>query len=281
MTKPTAAELGRIAARGEHPDWIGPLARAGLVAKGVSFGIVGVLAVKVAVGAGGDTTSRQGALATLAQSGLGKVLLALLAFGFAGYAIWRLAEAFVAGSLDDSQLEDWAKRLGSLGRAVVYGGLTFSAVHILLGSGGSQSQSGKAHQTTAQVLSWPGGPWLVGCAGLAIAGAGLWNGYRGISRSFCDRWRTGEMSPAEQRWGERAGLAGHLARGAVYLLIGVFVVKAAVQYDPKEAVGLDGALARLAQQPFGPWLLGATAAGLVAYGVYCLVDARYRRVQPR
>ena len=250
--------------------WYATLARTGLVAKGVSYGIVGILAIELALGAGGKAASRNGALQTLAGHSFGKVMLALLAAGFAAYAIWRLVQAFAD--------EKWAKRAGYVGRAVIYAGLTVSTIKILVGSGGGESQTGKAHKTTAAVLSWPAGTWLVGIAGAVVVGVGLWNFYRGVSRKFEDRWRTGEMGEQARKWGGRAGLVGHVARAVVFSLIGVFLIKAALEFDPKNAIGLDGALRKLADASYGPYLLGVTAAGLVAYGLYCLVDARYRDV---
>ena len=127
------------------------------------------------------------------------------------------------------------------------------------------------------MFDWPAGRWLVALGGLAVIGAGLWNLYRGLSRKFEEKWRGG-MTRSERTWGSRAGVLGHLARGVVFTLIGVFLTKAAVEYDPQDAIGLDGALQKVADAPYGPWLLGLTAAGLLAYGVYCLVDARYRDV---
>jgi hypothetical protein len=254
--------------------WYEWLARAGLVAKGVSFGIVGALAVKLALGDGGQATSREGALHALAQKTFGVVVLTLLAIGFAAYAAWRFVEALAAPG-DDGK--EWAKRLGSVARGLIYAGLAFSAAKILLGDGGGGSQNAKAHKTTAVVLSWPAGTWLVGIAGAIVIGVGLWNAYRGLTHKFAKRWRGG-LSGTAHRWCCRVGLAGHLARGVVFGLIGAFVIRAALQYDPSEAIGLDGALQKLARADYGPYLLGVTAAGLVAYGLYCLVDARYRDV---
>jgi Domain of Unknown Function (DUF1206) len=261
--------------------WYGVLARSGLVAKGISFGIVGVLAIKLALGDGGKATSRQGALQMLAQNAFGKVLLVALAIGFAGYAIWRFVQAFAERDErgdEKGAAKKWGKRAGYVGRGLIYAGLTFSTVKILLGSGQQQSQSQKAHHTAGMVLSWPGGRWIVGIVGVAIVGAALWNLYRGLARTFEDKWRLGEMSETERKWGARAGVAGHVARFVVFGLIGVFVTKAAIDYNPKDAIGLDGALQKLSQASYGPYLLGLTAFGLVAYGVYCLVDARYRDV---
>jgi hypothetical protein len=261
--------------------WYAWVARAGLVAKGVSFGIVGVLAIKLAIGHGGKATSRQGALQSLAQHSFGKILLIVLAVGFAAYALWRFIQAYAERDEDDGEkgnAKKWGKRGGYVGRGLIYAGLTYSTIRILTGSGQQHSQNQKAHHSTAMVLSWPGGRWIVAIAGLAIIGAGLWNLYRGLTKKFEDKWRTGEMSHTERTWGGRAGVAGHIARFVVFGLIGVFVTKAAIDYNPKDAIGLDGALQKLAHNSYGPWLLGLTAVGLVCYGIYCLVDARYRDV---
>ena len=293
----STTQTSRLARRGKeaaaHPaqearakadagsGWYAWLARGGLVAKGVSFGIVGILAIGVAAGSAGKATSRQGALQILAQHTWGTVLLVLLAIGFAGYAIWRFVQTFAEREEDGGEkgtLKKWGKRAGYIGRGLIYAALTFTTIKILIGSAGQQSQNEKAHKTTAAVLDWPGGRWIVGIAGLCIIGAGLWNFYRGITKKFEDNWRTGEMSELERAWGARAGIAGHLARGLVFSLIGVFVAKAATEYDPKHAMGLDGALQKLADASYGSFLLALTAAGLLCYGFFCLVDARYRDV---
>ena len=274
-----AAREGRADAE-QGSSWYAVLARAGLLAKGVSFGLVGVLAIKLALGEGGKTTSREGALHTLAQSTFGEVLLVLLAIGFAAYAIWRFVQAFAERS-DGSEkgaVKKWGKRGGYVGRGLIYAGLAASTVKLLVGSGSSQSQNGKAHETTAAILPWPGGTWIVGILGAAIVGVGLWNAYRGLARKFEDKWRIGEMEEHARRWGGRAGVAGHLARAVVFTLIGGFVIKAAIDYNPQDAIGLDGALQKLVRASYGEYLLGLTAAGLVCYGLYCLVDARYRDV---
>ena len=283
VTRATASQPGQELERKAEAGtgWYAWLARSGLVAKGVSFGIVGVLAIKLATGNGGKATSREGALQSLAHQGFGTVLLILLALGFAAYAIWRFVQAVAERDSeggDKGKAKKWGKRAGYVGRGLIYAGLTFSTVKILTGSGQQQSQSDKAHSTTATVFDLPAGRWIVGIAGIAIIGAGLWNLFRGITRKFEDKWRIGEMSETERTWGSRAGLVGHVARFVVFGLIGVFVTKAAIEYDPQDAIGLDGALQKLADAAYGPYLLGLTAFGLVCYGVYCLVDARYRDV---
>ena len=279
----SAAEVGREtrdkaeAGRG----WYAVVARTGLVAKGVSFALVGALAIKLAIGNGGKATSRQGALQSLAHHSFGKVVLVLLAGGFAAYALWRFIQAYAERSGDGNGEEEakaWGKRAGYVGRGLIYASLTYSTVKIIAGSGGGQSQDAKAHKSTAMVLSWPGGQWIVGIAGLCLIGAAFWNLYRGLTRKFEDKWRARSLSPAWHAWGGRAGVVGHVARFVVFGLIGIFVAKAAIDYKPKDAIGLDGALQKLAYASYGPFLLGLTALGLVAYGVFCFVDARLRDV---
>jgi Domain of Unknown Function (DUF1206) len=276
MERPLRHPMHEAESKAERgTGWYSVLARTGLVAKGISFAIVGVLALKLALGDGGKATSRNGALQQLAGTTFGTVLLIALAFGFAAYAIWRFVQAIAEKpNQEDSAAKAWAKRAAYVGRGLIYAALTYSTVHILLG-GHEQSQNGKAHKTAGMVFSWPAGRWLVGIAGLVIVGVGLWNLYRGLSKKFEDRWTRGYS-----KWGSRAGVLGHIARFVVFGLIGVFAVKAAINYNPKDAIGLDGALQKLAHSSYGPYLLGLTAAGLIAYAIYCFVDARYRDVTP-
>jgi hypothetical protein len=258
--------------------WYAVLARTGLVAKGLSYGLVGALALQLAFGGSGKATSRQGALEQVAQRPFGKLILVLLALGFAAYAVWRFVQAYAERpDADDPAAKVWVKRAGYVGRGLIYVGLTYSTARIVLGSG-AQSQNAKARHSAGVVLSWPAGRWIVGAAGLCLLAVAFWNLYRGLALKFDDKWRLSRLTPAVRRWGARAGVVGHVARFVVFGLIGLFALKAALEYKPKDAIGLDGALQKLAHASYGPWLLGLTAAGLFAYGVYCLVDARLRDV---
>jgi hypothetical protein len=261
-------------------EWVPALARVGLLAKGASFAIVGGLAIALAAGEGGKAASREGALATIGTETAGKILLVLLAFGFAAYAAWRFSEPFLEDA-DDDGVKKYGKWAGWIAQGAIYAALTYGTIQILLGSGGNHSQDAKAHKATAELLSWPAGTWLVGIAGAAIAGVGFYNGYRGVSRKFREDWKTGDMSRTACKWGTRVGVVGLLARMVVFGLIGWFLIKAAVEFNATEAIGLDGALRKLVHQSYGPFLLGLTAAGLIAYGAFCVVEARYRDVQPR
>ncbi len=261
---------GEAVVRRDGFEW---LSRAGFVARGVVYALVGVLAIKLALGSGGASASQQGAMRTIAAQPLGNVLLILVAIGLGGYALWRLMRAFVGHGPEGS--DRGLDRVAACASGVVYAGLCAIAVEILLGAGGG---SGSARKPTAGVLGWPGGTWLVAIAGVALVGVGLYQGYRGITRDFLEDSKTEQMGPRTRRWIASIGTVGHLARMLVFCLVGIFLVDAAIDADPKKAVGLDGALAKVDHASYGPLLLALVAAGLVAFGVYSLSDARFRRI---
>ncbi len=250
--------------------------RLGLAAKGVSYVLVAVIAIQVAL-AGGETQDREGALQAIADETFGWALLTALGAGFAGYALWRFASAVADRDDEGHDLKGLAKRSADLGKGVLYAGLAFVTFAILAGSGGGGG-SNEEDEATAIVLEFPLGRWIVGGVGLAFVGAGLFNGFRALTGSFRDDLRTGMMKQAERRWYTAFGVFGHLARAVVFVLIGAFLLRAAWQYDPEEAIGLDGALQKLAAEAYGPLLLGTVAFGLLAYGLFCFVQARYRDV---
>jgi hypothetical protein len=273
-----AASEAKRAARG---PWVERLGRAGLLAQGVSYGLVGTLALMLALGLGGEAESREGALRTLAGSAAGLAVLVALAIGFAGYAIWRLAQAIFDRDGEGTDGKGLAKRASRAGKAVIYGALCFTTVQILL-DGRSSSSGGGGGATedsaTAGVLGWPAGQWIVLGVGVAILGVAGYQLWRAFSEKFMEDMETGRLSAAGETAVEAIGIAGLVARAVVFGLIGSFVVKAALEYDADEAIGLDGALAKLAGASYGSVLLGLTAAGLIAYGLFCVVQARYRRI---
>ena len=256
--------------------WLEGLARIGLIAQGISFGLVAVLAIELAVGHGGKATDREGALRTIARDGFGRIAVIVLALGFGAYALWRLAQVLLGHEVEEpGGKEKWTKRLTSLGKAAIYGALCAAAVSILIGEG---SGSNKEQEATEGILGWPAGQWIVGAIAVAIGAAALWNFYRALSGQYKDALKTQKMSSTELRWTTRVAFAGLLSRGVVFGLISWFFFKAALDYDAQKARGLDGALRKLAAQPYGAWILGIVAAGLFCFGLFCLIQARYREV---
>ena len=243
------------------------------MARGLIYGIIGILAIKLAFGVGGKTTNQQGALRTVAHQPLGKMLLTLVAVGLAGYAMWRFFRAALGHGPEGR--DTLADRIVAFASGVAYAGLCAIAVEILLGS---RSSSGSPRKVTAGVLDWPAGRWLVGIAGAVMIGVGLYQGYRAVTHDFLEDSKTEEMGPGTRRWISRIATFGYLARMVVFTLVGVFLIKAAINFQPKKAVGIDGVLAKLSNSPQGPLLLGIVAAGLIAFAIYSISDARYRRI---
>lgn len=250
------------------------LSRAGFVARGLIYAIIGILALKLALGHGGKLTSQQGALHTVAHQPFGKLLLTLVAIGLAGYSLWRFIRAAIGHGPEGS--DSGFDRLAAGASGVAYGAMCIIAVKILLGSGSSSSTSPK--KAASGIFGWPGGTWIVGIAGAVMFGVALYQIYKGLSQKFLDDSKVEEMGVRMRTWIGRIGTVGHLARGIVFGLVGIFLVKAAIDYNPQAAVGLDGALAKLVHRSYGGLLLGLVAAGLVAFAAYSLSDARYRRI---
>jgi hypothetical protein len=275
--KQTARQAEQHARRAAQHPQVEQLMRVGYVAKGLVYAIVGVLAAQAAFGAGGATTDTQGALRTLVNQPFGTFLLALVALGLVGYALWR----FVAAAFDPdgkgTDAKGMATRAGYVLSGVAYLGLALAAAQLALGNGGA-SGGDNTQDWTARVLAVPFGRWLVGGAGVVVIGVAVMQLYRAYSANFRQKLKLGTMSQTEEVWVTRLGRFGLAARGVVFAIIGGFLALAALQYDPGEARGLGGALALLAQQPFGPWLLGLVALGLLAYGLYTATLVRYRRM---
>jgi Na+/proline symporter len=258
--------------------WVERLARFGYAAKGVVYTIVGALAVQAAFGQGGQTTDTKGALGAIAAQPFGKFLLVLLTIGLIGYVLWRFVQAIKDPEHKGDDPKGLARRAGYAISGLIYAGLALSAIGLIRGSGGGGGNSEQGW--TAKLLSQPFGQWLVGLVGALVIGIGFYQLYEAYKAKFRKEMKLHEMSPTEETWATRIGRFGLAARGVVFVIIGFFLLQAARQSDPNQARGLDGALKALAQQPYGPWLLGIVALGLVAYGIYQGVQARYRRINP-
>lgn len=274
---PSVEQHAQRTARKASP-WIERLARIGYVAYGSVYVLVGALALRAAFGGGDGATGQQGALRQVLLAPLGRVLLVLVAAGLLAYAAWRLFQGILDPDNEGRDAKGAVKRFDHGLNGLFHAALAVSAVQLALGSGGGSG--GSPDDWTATLMSQPLGRWLVVIAGAAILVAGLYQFYQTYKADFRDELETGEMSLREKRWTAHVGRLGYAARGVVFGVIGVFLVQAALQSDPQAARGLGGALETLARQPFGPYLLGGVAAGLVAYGAFMFVMARYRRIEP-
>ncbi|MFF7794871.1 DUF1206 domain-containing protein [Streptomyces sp. NPDC007991] len=277
MNTSAMAQGGRIRARrAARGSAIEGAARAGLAARGVIYLLVGALALQIAFGDTGEQADRGGALAALAQQPFGAVLLWALGIGLAGMALWRLSEVLFGSAGPDGR--SVRKRLLATARFAFYVFVAYSVLSFAAGRGRGGSSDRQSQDATARALEIPAGQWLVGAAGLAIVVAGGWIGVQAVLRKYHDKLRLGQLSPRTRRLVDVTGVAGGAARGLVFAVAGVFAVRAAIDYEPDRAKGLDDTLRSFADTPLGPWLLVLVAAGLVLFGVFSFAMARWRRV---
>lgn len=260
-----------------HP-WTERLARFGYATKGAVYIVVGALATMAAFGMGGETTDARGALQTIEEQPFGKIALTTVAVGLVGYVIWRLVQAIADADDKGNDLKGISIRIGYAGSGLVYAGLALTAAKILIDVDEPDSSTKVQQHWTARLMAVPYGRWLVALGGAIVVGFGLYQIYKGLSAKFRKRLKLGQMSTAKKMWATLMGRVGYAARGVVFLIIGGFLILSAVYYKPTEARGLEGVFDTLAQQPYGPWLMGVVASGLIAYGIYMLVESRYRRI---
>lgn len=277
FTADNVQNSAKRAVRGAAP-WIQHLARIGFAAKGLVYLIIGALALDAALGRGGQATDSEGALLAILRQPYGWVLLVVVAIGLAGYAIWR----FVQASLDPESMgadsKRVAQRAGYAISGVIHAALALEAARMASGFGAAGSGDSGPQDWTAMVLAQPLGRWVVAAVGLGILAFGLFELVRAYRTDLPKQLDLSRLGNPARVWVVRLGRMGMAARGVVFAVIGGFLVRAALAYDSSQARGLGGALRSLHEQGHGPWLLGLVAVGLMAFGIFELVQARYRRI---
>ena len=264
--------------RHESNEWIEKLARFGFIAKGVIYVLLGILAVMAAVGQGSSQQAdRNGVLQLIFEQPFGRILAILLVIGVIGYAIWRFIEAIKDPYQVGSDSKGMLKRVGYFVSGLIYTGFALSIIRLLAGSGSGNSNS---RQTlTAKVLQMDAGPFLVILAGVIVIIVGIVQFYRAYKTEFNKRLNTQSLSSDVKEWITRIGRIGYTARGIVWLIVGFFVVRAGMESDASEVKGSQGVFSFLEQLSYGQWILLAVAIGVVAYGIFQFVKARYYQIK--
>ena len=258
-------------------QWVDRAAQIGLVARGVVYIVFGLIAFDLATGDHSGKPSSQGALTEMAQQPYGTWLLGIVALGLFLYAVACALGAIRGRGGKKAGESDTKDRVMDAGRAVVNAGLAVYAVKILMDGRSSSGSGNTESKATAMVLDWPGGQVIVAVIGLAIIAAGIAQWRKAYKQKFTEGLALEEASDKTRRVVTKLGIIGYVARGIVFALVGAFLVKAAVDYNPDEAVGVDGALLELAGKGYGPWILGFVGIGTIAFGVWSGVEARYRK----
>ncbi|MEO8393045.1 MAG: DUF1206 domain-containing protein [Chloroflexota bacterium] len=259
------------------------LMRLGYVVRGLVYGMIGVLAVQVAMNRGGSLTDTQGAIVALGQTPVGVALLYAILVGLIGYGLWGLIRAIFDPLHKGTDAKGIAERIGFAVSGISYGLLAVATYGLITGAADAAhngAQTAQTQQTTASILSNSWGPIAVGAVGVIVIGIGLLQVVQGLGSGFQRQFDPYALSGEQQKWIERIGRFGTAARGVVFAMIGLFLVLAAYQHDASQAQGIDGVLAALLQQPYGPWLLGIVALGLLAFGIYSAISGillRFKR----
>ncbi|MFI6473115.1 DUF1206 domain-containing protein [Streptomyces sp. NPDC050516] len=248
--------------------------RAGFVARGVVYVLIGLLAIRIAVGSGSGQADRQGALNQVAAQPFGKVMLWMLVVGFGCMAFWRGARAV----LTRGPHRKAGSRVLDGGRAIFYASVCWATATFAAGSSGGSSGNAKSQDWTASALKLSYGRIMVGAAGCVLIGIGLTLAVRAAMRRFLRQLNTTTMSRRTQQIVTGLGVGGGVARGVVFAAAGIFVLVAAVRFDPSQAKGMDATLRSFTDTPMGPWLLVAVAIGLILFGVFSFASARWRRL---
>lgn len=264
------------AARHAGP-WVERLARLGYLAKGVVYATIGFLALREALGAGGRTMDPTGAMESIGAQPFGGVMLALLALGLACYALWKVVQGVMDPDGKGSDAHGIVRRVAYVGSGAIHGVLAYTAAQSILGA---EDSSEDAAAASAMAFQPPLGQILVGLVGLAVIGVGLYQLYAAYEAKFRSELKLGQMDEREERWVIYAGRIGTAARALAIGVAGAFLILAAYQSDPSETRGLGAALETVQHQPFGSYMLGAIAAGLLVYGAFMFAIARYRRIDP-
>ncbi len=258
--------------------WVERLTRLGYFVRGLVYAIPGLLAFELALGVGGQAVSPTGGIEYLGQQPYGKVILVVVAIGLAAFSLWGLVRAVFDPYRDGTDTEGLATRLGYIASAFGYATLLIATVQYLQGVAVSTNNPA---DWSAKLLTQPWGRIAIAVVGLGWLGGGLWQIYRGIKADFKEDFKLGQMSKSERDLSVFVGRFGLAARGVVFALIGLFLVQAAVLVNPNQAKGLDGALLALAEKPYGQVLLGVVALGLIAFGIYSMLCARWMRIPIR
>ena len=271
-----ANRMTRNAATGK---WMTGFARVGYAAKGVVYLIIGFLAAKLAIGQGGAATDQRGALHTIYDQPSGKFLLIVVAIGLLAFALWSVIQAIYDTEGKGSKAKGIIARIGYAAVGIAYAALAFGAYQIATSTGsGGKSSSTSTQDATAKLLQLPFGVPLVVIVGLVVLGVAFYLFAKAYNAKFQNTLNLATLSAQVKKAVIFLGRLGYGALGVVFTIIGFFMIVAAVQFNAQQAKGLDTALGELLQLPFGRVLLGIVALGLIAYGVYSFVEARYRRL---
>ncbi|MBU0903782.1 MAG: DUF1206 domain-containing protein [Planococcaceae bacterium] len=261
----------------EAKPWVRRFGRFGYMAKGVVYGMIGILAALAAFGPGGEMTGTSGALQSIAQMPFGELVLWIIGIGLIGYIMWDFIKAFKDPENEGTDAKGLIRRTGYFISGVIYSNLAFGAIKLASHTG--NAGGGNSEKTiSAKLMEQPFGVWIIGLVGAIIIGYGIYELYSGVKEKFMSKFKTYEMNDKERKIARVSGKLGLISRGIVLSMVGFFFIRTAITNNPDESKGLGGALTELASQPFGQFLLALVAIGLILYGIYQIIRGRYQHM---
>lgn len=273
-----------LAAHGSAADaapWIERMARVGFAAKAMLYAVVGILAFKAAFGTGGRTTGTHGALGEILEKPFGKTLLIIMALGLLGYAAWRIVEGWKDPQQRGSDPKGLALRGSFIVRGLAHGALAITALRVAMRQTSGEEDGATTKEAASAAMDMPFGEWLVVLAGLGIAAYGLYQLYRAAVAKLSKQLDFGAIQAETGNWMIHICRFGIAARGLVFTMIGVLLFRAGRDENAQQAGGIGEALGALGGGDNGRLILGVVAVGMIAYGVYEAINARYRRIDAR
>jgi hypothetical protein len=257
------------------------MARLGYGARGLVYAIIGLLALQVALGKGGRLTDTQGAIAFMGSSFIGTIFLYVILVGLVGYGLWGLVRAFMDPWHKGTDAKGIVMRIGYAISGISYLLLGWATLNIIRGVSSAQngSQTMQIQHLARTILTKPWGVWVVSLVGLVIVASGVVQILEAVRKEFPQQFDPYALNNSQRRLISRLGRFGVAARGLVFSLIGLFLFLAAVRHNPAAAKGIDQVLASMLQQPYGHWLLGVVALGLIAFGIYSALSGFWLRLK--
>ncbi len=255
------------------------LARLGYAVKGIIYITIGLIAFRGVLGKSNGTPADQfGAITTFARLPYAKVLLWVILIGLISYSLWGLIRAFLDPFHKGDDTKGLLARGGYLLSAITYASFVLPTYHLITGAGRAVA-SNQTAQFVTRLMAMHSGRYIVGAVGIGVIAGGLYQIYMGINLNFDQQFKPYALTSEQLRIARQVGRFGTIARGIVFALVGYFLVLAAYYDRPGQPQGFDGAFRFLARQPYGLWLLGIIAAGLIAFGIYALISAAWFRLR--
>ncbi len=268
----------RVAKQAAYSPLMDALARLGYAVRGVMYVTIGAISLQAAIGKSASPADQITAISTIGRLAGGTFILWVMVIGLAAYSLWGLIRGILDPFHKGSDTGGLAARVGYIISAITYAFLALTAYGLIHGTS-SQSSTVSTIRFVTQIMAMPSGRIIIAVVGIGVLIGGFYQIYAGITENFEQRFKPYALTGEERKVAIDMGKIGTAVRGVVIGIIGFFLILAATSADPARARGFDGALKYLGHQPYGIYLLGIVAVGLIFLGLYSLMAAAWFRLK--